>query len=142
MWHLDLWLQKCWDSNVDHNLVTGRTSSLPSSENTISITMNFAGSICRRSCSADVQGKVNHVKLPCVSGQVPNLEEFRVGLSPSTCIFFRVCVCVCVCAQSCLTLCNLKDCSPPGSSVHGILQARTLEWVAISSSRGSSRPRD
>ena len=34
------------------------------------------------------------------------------------------------------------DCSPPGSSVHGILQARRLEWVAISSSRGSSRPRD
>ena len=34
------------------------------------------------------------------------------------------------------------DCSPPGSSVHGVVQARTLEWVAISSSRGSSRPRD
>ena len=38
--------------------------------------------------------------------------------------------------------CDPVDCSPPGSSVHGILQARTLEWVAISSSRGSSRPRD
>ena len=35
-------------------------------------------------------------------------------------------------SQSCLTLCNPMDCSPPGSSVHGILQARTLEWVAIS----------
>ena len=35
-----------------------------------------------------------------------------------------------------------KDCSPPGSSVHEILQARILEWVAISFSRGSSRPRD
>jgi len=34
------------------------------------------------------------------------------------------------------------DCSPPGSSVHGILQARILEWVAISFSRGSSQPRD
>ena len=41
-----------------------------------------------------------------------------------------------------LTLCNPVDCSPPGSSVHGILQARILEWVAISFSRGSSRPRD
>ena len=40
------------------------------------------------------------------------------------------------------TLCNPKDCSPPGSSVHGIPQARILEWVAISSSRGSSRSRD
>ena len=39
-------------------------------------------------------------------------------------------------------LCNSTDCSPPGSSVHGILQARILEWVAMSSSRGSSWPRD
>ena len=44
--------------------------------------------------------------------------------------------------QSCLTLCDPMDCSLPGSSVHGILQAIILEWVAISSSRGSSRPRD
>ena len=42
----------------------------------------------------------------------------------------------------CLTLCDPVDCSPPGSSIHGILQARILEWVAISFSRGSSRPRD
>ena len=47
-----------------------------------------------------------------------------------------------VCAQSCWTLCDPTDCSPPGSSVHGISQTRTLEWVAISSSRGSSRPRN
>ena len=45
-------------------------------------------------------------------------------------------------AQSCPTLCDPVDCSPPGSSVHGILQARILEWVAISFSRGSSQPRD
>ena len=44
--------------------------------------------------------------------------------------------------QSCLTLCNTMDCSPPGSSVHGILQAGILEQVAIPFSRGSSRPRD
>ena len=44
--------------------------------------------------------------------------------------------------QSCLTLCDPMDCSPPGSSVHGILQARILEWVSLSSSRGSSQPRD
>ena len=44
-------------------------------------------------------------------------------------------------AQSCPTPCNPMDCSPPGSSVHGILQARTLEWVATSFSRGSSWPR-
>ena len=39
-------------------------------------------------------------------------------------------------AQSCLTLCDPMDCSPPGSSIHGILQARILEWAAISFSRG------
>ena len=41
-------------------------------------------------------------------------------------------------AQSGLTLCNAVDCSPPGSSLHGILQARILEWGAIAFSRGSS----
>ena len=45
-------------------------------------------------------------------------------------------------AQSCPALCNPMDCSPPGSSVQGILQVRMLEWVAIASSGGSSRPRD
>ena len=40
--------------------------------------------------------------------------------------------------QVCLTLCDPMDCSPPGSSVHGILLARILEWVAMSSSRGLS----
>ena len=45
-------------------------------------------------------------------------------------------------AQSCLTLCNPMDCSLPGSSIHGIFQARILEWVAISFSRGAFRPRD
>ena len=45
-------------------------------------------------------------------------------------------------AESCPTLCDPTDCSPPDSSVHGILQARILEWVAMSFSRGSSKPRD
>ena len=45
-------------------------------------------------------------------------------------------------AQSCPTLYNPMDCSLLGSSVHGILQARILEWVAMCSSRGSSQPRD
>ena len=61
---------------------------------------------------------------------------------------WRGCVCVCVCVRACtcmraqsyLTLCNPMDCSPPGSFVHGIFQARILEWVAISYSRGFFRP--
>ena len=51
-------------------------------------------------------------------------------------------VCAHICAQSCPDLCNPMDYSPPGSSVHGILQVRILEWVTISSSRGSSQFRD
>ena len=64
-----------------------------------------------------------------------------------------MCICLCLCvpflyvsvsevAQLCPTLYDPMDCSLPGSSLHGILQARVLEWVAISFSRGSSRPRD
>ena len=49
---------------------------------------------------------------------------------------------VCLVSQSCPTLCDLMECGPPGSSVHGILQARILEWVAIPLSGGSSQPRD
>ena len=48
----------------------------------------------------------------------------------------------CMHAQLCPTLCNPVDCSPPGSSVHGISQAKILQWVAISSSRRSSQSRD
>ena len=50
----------------------------------------------------------------------------------------RTSVCACSLAQLCPILCNPIDCSPPGSSVHGILQARILEWVAIPFLRGSS----
>ena len=48
--------------------------------------------------------------------------------------------CVFMCAQLCLTLCDLIDCSLPGSSVHGVSQARILECIAISSSREFSFP--
>ena len=50
--------------------------------------------------------------------------------------------CHCLVTQSCLTLCHPMNCSPPGSSVHGVSKARILEQVAISFSRGSSPPRD
>ena len=71
----------------------------------------------------------------------------RIGKSTETGMYRLVVVnvCICVCAkslQSCPTLCNTMDCSPPGSSVRGIFQARILEWVAMPSSRGSSQPRD
>ena len=63
------------------------------------------------------------------------------GLPVSQSPFWCLHVCVVV-AESCLTLCDPMDCSSPGSSVHGILQARILEWVASPFSKRSSRPRD
>ena len=65
--------------------------------------------------------------------------------SVATLSFCSVCVCVRErerVAQSCLPLCNPNDCSLPGSSVHGTLQARILEWVATPFFRGSSQPRN
>ena len=57
--------------------------------------------------------------------------------------FHILCCCCCsLVVKPCPTLCNPMDCSPPGSSVYGISQAKILEWVAISFSRGSSWPRD
>ena len=67
-------------------------------------------------------------------GLLPSFESFVP--------FAGVKTCACSVVQSCPTLCDPVDCSPPGASVHGILQARILEWAAMSSSRGSSRPRD
>ena len=57
------------------------------------------------------------------------------------CIYMRVKVKALV-SQSCLTLCDPMDYNPPGSTVHGILQAGVLEWVAIPFCKGSSLPRD
>ena len=65
---------------------------------------------------------------------------FREHLLVCVCVCVW-CVCVCV-AQLCPTLCNPMDCSLPGSSVHGIFQARVLEWVAIPFLRISSQARD
>ena len=72
-----------------------------------------------------------------IVGYLGVLSMFKVGEA----MMFRSLYCVvCLVAQSCPTLCDPLDYSPPGSSIHGILQARILEWVAIPFSRGSSQP--
>ena len=63
--------------------------------------------------------------------------------SSDYCVYMHAWVCAGVLSRfQCVRLLHPMVCSPPGSSVHGILQARTLEWVAMPSSRGSSWPRD
>ena len=94
-------------------------------------------------------------KLRTEGDQEPTRQNGEGYLWPSACSLFTPgkalswqtdcgCfnVCECLVAQLCLTLCNPLDCSLPGSYVHGIFQARVLEWVVISSSRGSSQTRD
>ena len=75
----------------------------------------------------------------------PRLEECVQGLEPQALEFsmFSISIPVCVHSiQSCPTLCAPMDCSPPGSFLHEIIQARILEWVVMPSFRGSSWPRD
>ena len=75
-----------------------------------------------------------------VTGTILLLRELELVIPRGVCVW--VWVCVCVSCQLCPTLCDPMDCSPPSSSVHGILQVGILEWVAISFSRWSFWPRD
>ena len=76
------------------------------------------------------------------SGYMPAIVTCHLkGFSSKIFNYVTCSVCVCLVAQLCPPLCNPLDCSLPGSSVHGIVPARILEWVSISSSRGSSRSR-
>ena len=61
---------------------------------------------------------------------------------PSVYLLYVLCVCCAKSLQSCPIPCVPMDCTPSGSSIHGILQARILEWIAMPSSRGSSPPGD
>ena len=77
----------------------------------------------------------------CLQWKKTRFSSFRIKLGFHIRCRTRACSCV-LSLQLCLTLCDPVDCSHQASSVHGILQARTLEWVAMPSSRGSSPPRD
>ena len=81
---------------------------------------------------------------PCVIEDNSNLwpeskQALLIGRERGSTLVISMCA---KSRQLCPTLCNPMDCSLPGSSVHGVLQARILECVAISFSRGSSSPRD
>ena len=82
-------------------------------------------------CVACVCADVGRVCLECgAGGSQRNPDSLRSSLEAGRLVVVQL--------LSCVRLCNGMDCSPPGSSVHGIFQARVLEWVATSSSRGSS----
>ena len=84
-----------------------------------------------------------NIQIQNKASRISALQElnFYIFAYPSYLIFLLCCVCA-KSLQSCLTLCDPIDCSPPGSPIHGNLQAGILEWVTMPSSRGSSQPRD
>ena len=98
----------------------------------------------RSEIRARIQSRSNLASCPLVSDagdsclQINPLAEQRPVLLGRT--FHRCCFALSRFSRVCL--CSPMDCSPPGSSGHGILQARILEWVAMPSCRGSPRPRD
>ena len=93
--------------------------------------IQFSNIVCMGSC---------FLKLSCHEGT--GLQPGWANLHKQVCLKFAVPVCAPVQSfQSCPMLCDPRDCSPLGSSVHGISQATILEWVATSFSRGSSRHR-
>ena len=98
-----------------------------------------------RMCAPPIGGRAfAHLTVRCRDRAVVLYLYFKPRTSGSRC---KAAVMQVVCyhsvvAQSCPTLCNPMDCSLPGSSIHGIHQARILEWVVISFSRRSSPPRD
>ena len=82
----------------------------------------------RETIETQVAGAMNNL-IPKTKRHIANMTKNRCSLHAKS-------------LQLCPTLCNPMDCSLPGSSVHGILQARMLEWAAMASFRGSSHPRD
>ena len=77
----------------------------------------------------------------CLAFSLSLLESFLSSIQ-NCLVLFTSCLSLRACVLSHVRLCNPMDCSPPVSSVHGIIQARILEWVAISYSKGSSQSRD
>ena len=81
-------------------------------------------------CTATIKFRWSFIYFSADKAEILQIKEIKT-------VYFVECVC----AWLCPTLCDPVDCRLPGSSVYGIFQARILEWVAISSSKGSSCPR-
>ena len=75
-----------------------------------------------------------------IQGLCVSIQVLRFFYSRSVKIAIGILIVKVLVTQLCLTLCDSRDCSLPGSTVHGILQAGILQWIAIPSSRGSSDP--
>ena len=150
---LSIWLS---DSSLSSEGLTGRfllvMNNIPSSEGTAVCLSANGELVVIKTCVSTFENWGKPRETEEKLSPVTPYRDYAVRLLLPFPTFVRVRVCVCVCvwlwvckraqSPSRVWLCNLMGCSPPGSSVHGIFQARILKWVAISSSRGSSWSRD
>ena len=95
--------------------------------------------VSQHKCSQTSRHYRDHLELPRPTLQNTSLSNHRAAFQT---VPFSLILCSVSVTKSCPTICDPTDCSPPGSSVHGILQARILEWAAIPFSRESSQPGD
>ena len=162
--HLESW--KNWKETLGHPGHSGRNLLAAAAAKSLQLCPTLCnpvdGSPPRLRCPWDSSGKNSGVGCHCLLQKSPwqeHMSQWVGEQGAGTCRVYkcesRVKVLLggktrsiykseCVCAQSlqlCLTLCDPMGFNPPGFSVHGILQARILAWVAIPSSRGSSQPR-
>ena len=151
--HSHGWLQKSYRGSSGYSLLKEITEVHPllRIENTCTYGDGVTGPA--RACMWSGKNRgweiYTHIN---VYASYSNKYIFHSYMCTNMCDLFELCkinnltLTVCpflkIVAQSCLTLCDPMDYSLPGSSVHGIFQARILEWLAIFFSRGSSWPRD
>ena len=137
-------LKRTKKMNVETRRVSGRTEATSSS-----LRIPDCPQVSRSSSAWDQ--KFSSCSASVLSGGPVKLlfkSTVLVKNLPDTYVYIHLCtytfmyMCVCSVTPSYPTLCNPMDCSLPGSSVHGILQARILEWVAIFFSRGSFQPQE
>ena len=114
-WESRSWLWKCWIKSFNSSF-SSEVILTPDRLPVVSVT---------------IKKKVNYSLKQINENNTFTSEKLKINLKGA-----------CLVTQSCLILCDSMDCTIPGSSVHGISQARILEWVAIPFSRGTSWPRD
>ena len=140
--HLKLNIYSLYDPGIPLFIVIHNNSKRETSQMSINwwmVNCFVANTYIGSSLSNDKAGTIHTQNNVDASHEWRQVTEAR---HKSLSVGRSCCCCYCLVALLCLTLCDPMDCSPPGSSVHGICQARILEWVAISFSRESSQPRD
>ena len=136
-------MQMCVPSKSAMSETPSISYSRRSLSSTVSHLLSLLESVSLPSCSLSASPCMEAVILHYCTFQGTVLYDLKCFIFCVYCFLHIICSEMTITQSlSCVQLCDPMDCNLPGSSVHGILQAKILEWVAISSSRGSSLPRD